>query len=370
MNVRRLIALALFALIAIWGACSIYGSSLLLPSPADAGADAGVVVEGGADGDTCQHAYAPERPPADDPDGGDMEVVVALTTLDLGIDAGAAYSFDLDHTCTCPAPESCRPAAGAPKHCDDPQGRDNSGGELVAKFAQLTDQFDTTKINASIAKGKSGLLVRVRHYNGLGNDTSVEVALFSSNGTIGPDGGEPVPNHDGKDPWSASPASLLGGTGPPFVPNFVDANAYVRNHVLVANADFPLRLVSNANPFTLRGTVFSATLVPMLGTFALQKGRFVGRWNARELLTSIQIVSDPFSPGNFLCGNDVTYQNIKSQICKAADISSNVAPDPQAPCDALSIALAFESEPALLAGVVPDTPAPLPCGATYTDQCP
>lgn len=350
-----------------WAACSIYGNSLLLPAPiAEAGADAGGVDSS----DPCEHALAPNRPDKDDPDGGDLEIVEAVTGLDLGFDAGtSAFSLDLDHTCTCPGPESCRTTAAT--HCDDSQGRDNSGGALFLKFSKLSNTFNSDKLNSALTNGKSGLLLRLRHYNGLANDTSVEFALFTSNGTVLPDGGSgPAPLHDGNDHWSASPASLLGGSGPPFIANYIDINAYVNNGVLVANADFPIRLISNANPFTLHGGVLTAVLVPQAKSFALKQGRLTGRWSARDLLTTLQIEKDPFSTTSYLCGNDVTYQDIKTQICKATDISSNVLPDPQAPCDALSLGLGFEAEPALMTGTSPDTPVAFPCGATYTDQCP
>ncbi len=369
-TVRRLVVALLFVPVTIWGACAIYDTTLLLPS--DAGIDASV--EAGPDAsDPCQHAFPPPRPNADDPDGGDFEFTVAVTSLDLGLDAGAAFSFDLDRVCTCPGPESCKPVANAPNHCDDPQGRDNSGGALIAKFAGLSDSFSPTKLNDSVQKGRGGLLFRLRHYNGLPNDRSVEVGIFSSNGTMGPDGGTSnvVPKHDGNDDWSSSPGSLLGGGGPPFVPNFVDINGYVSGGVFVANADFPFRFsgaLSSAS-FTLHGTSLVATVEPVGQTFVLHQGRFAGRWSSRELLTSLAIVKDPISPGKFLCGSDVTYQDVKVQICKAADLSSNLLADFGAPCDALSIAFGFDTEPARLSGVIPDGPSSSPCGATYTDQC-
>ncbi len=358
------------------GACSIYDVSLLgrgvdAGGAGDAAADAVGAEAGGDSGDPCAHAFPPARPAADSPDGSDRDFVLSLTRVDFDIDGGAGVGFDLDGTCTCPGPESCRTAPGAPQHCDDPAGRDNSGGQLVAKFAKLTDSFSAAKLNGALEKGTSGMLVRVRRYNGGADDTSVEVAVFTSNGIVSTDGGgSPVPRHDGTDPWSSSPNSLLGGIGPPFIPQFVDVSAYVAGGALVAKFDFPLRLFSNARPFTLHGSVLTGDLIVVPGGYALTHGKLAGRWSARELLTSLQAVADPFSPGNFLCGSSVTYQGVKSQICGAADVSDKLSIDPTAPCDALSIALGFESEPAQLGGVVADPPVVEPCGASYTDQCP
>ena len=365
---RSLVGLLLLAL---GSACSMYDASLLLTS-SDGGAptDALAVDAAPDSGDPCAHALPPRRPLADSPGGVDQDFVVALVPIDFGTSSSPAASFDLDDRCTCPGPESCRPAPGAPEHCDDPEGRDNSGGALVAKFAKLTDTFSTTKLITALERGSSGMLVRVRRYNGGADDTNVEVSVFTSNGTVPLDGGaSPVPKHDGLDAWSSSPTSLIGGQGPPFIPQYVDLAAYVRSGVLVARFDFPVRLFSNARPFTLRGSVLSGTLVPAPGGYALQDGRFAGRWSARELLTSLQAVADPFAPGMFLCGTSVTYQNVKSQICAAADLSNNLGIDPSAPCDALSIALGFSAEPATLGGVIVDPKVATPCGESYTDEC-
>src|SRR5690348_5335676 len=124
-------------LVAAIASCAIYDSSLLVDAGGPDG-DAAVPVDAGADVDSCNHAEPPPRPAADDPsDGGDVEFVVALRYVDFGLAADAGvFGFDLDHTCTCPAPETCVPAAGAPQHCDDPFGRDNSGGALLKQYSQ------------------------------------------------------------------------------------------------------------------------------------------------------------------------------------------------------------------------------------------
>lgn len=364
-----------------WAACAVYSSDLLLQSaPLDAGADAGDAATDASppnpDADTCAHAYPPSRPATDDPsDASDIEVVIALTSIDFGLDGGrTTLSYDLDRVCTCPGPESCAPTQGAPAHCDDPGGRDNSGGELFGKLASLDPSLDPSSVGLSFQQGKSGLLLRLRNYNGQPNDHSVEAAVFASNGLMAnADGGSTPPKHDGKDEWSASPGSLLGGIGPPFIPTAVDVNAYVTGDELVVNVDFPLHFSGgwdNVQPFVLHGSYLTGTLVHVNGSFGITGGRVAGRWSTRQLLTQMQVLADPLLPGKFLCGTDVTYQGLKASICGAADVSSNLLADPSSPCDAISLAIGFDGEPALLTGVVPDAPpVPLPCGSTYTDQC-
>jgi hypothetical protein len=314
---------------------------------------------------------------ADDPGGADTELVAAVTQIDFGLDAGASLSFDLDDTCTCPGPESCTPQAGAPKHCDDDAGRDNAGGPLIAKFAALTPDLDPNGLNPSIAAGNSTLVFRVRRWNGLPNDTSVELAIFASRGTspYNDAGIGPVPKHDGADLWSIDRASLVGGVAPPYVPTYVDGNAYVVGGVLAATLDFPLAL----------GGAYSSTFISLSGArvvgvldkrttgYAIKDARVVGRWGSRNLLTGMQVAKDPLNKGKFLCGDDPTYLTFKTEICKAADLASNPQNDNAgASCDAMSLVLSFQSEPALLgpaATSLDDGGNFTPCGATYTDQC-
>src|SRR5260221_12878722 len=70
--------------IAVWQGCVIYDSSLLLP--AEAGDAANDVVPDAGDG--CNHKTWPARPAADDDGGADIEVDLALTTLDFGTSDG------------------------------------------------------------------------------------------------------------------------------------------------------------------------------------------------------------------------------------------------------------------------------------------
>src|SRR5262249_48856322 len=153
---------ALFALSAgAWMHCSIYDPSLLLPagdggtsaestSSTDGsgdergGDDAANQGEGASDAAApeaaasgCTRPTPPTRPPADDPpDAGDQPFSVALRSLDMGVrkDGSVAplYGYDLDHVFTCcdASPESCEPPATGSTHCDEPGGRDNSGGAL------------------------------------------------------------------------------------------------------------------------------------------------------------------------------------------------------------------------------------------------
>lgn len=370
--------------IAAWAACSVYSADLLEPAVAvDAGPDVQApsddATADAADADPCLHAYAPPRPAKDDPSDAsdDVDYVSVLTAIDFGLDAGGAPSFDLDHTCTCPGPESCVPVSGSPPHCDDVRGGDNSAGGLFAKLVAVAPSFDPSNVTQQFYDGIAGLVFVMHGYNGAANDTQVRVSVFDSNGLMSrADGGTDKPKHDGTDEWSASPRSLLGGVGPPFVPlpESSDPNAYVTNDQLVSVLDVRLLLGGawhDVDPIPLKGAIVVGTLTRTAAGLSLSNGHFAGRVSTSQILSRMQILPDPFSTGNFLCGSDVTYQAVKGAICGASDVSTNLLGDPSTPCDAISLALGFTAEPARLTGVIADGPAKmLPCGATYSDQCP
>jgi len=354
--------------IALVGGCAVYDSSLLTDTP-DAIAPTDAASE--ADVDPCNHAEPPPRPSADDPSASDIELVNAVSGVDFG-DGGSDYGFDLDHTCTCPGPESCVPMQGGSGHCDDSRGRDNAGGALIAEFTALEPDFSTAKVNVDIQSGLSTMMLRVRQYSGMPNDTQVALAVFAATGTepLTDAGLNPVPKNDGTDTWMIDP-TFVSGTPPPYVAIDEDTAAYVSNGVLVGSVSFPFRIGGSFGPnFLQLSDAYLVATLTKTSTGWSMSGTVAGRWDTRNLLTGMQGVHDPLSPGSFLCGTDQTYQGFKQAICAAADISSNATRDNTgAPCDALSLAVAFTSEPALLGTLLSASTAPTPCGATYSDQC-
>ncbi len=370
-RIRSALALLGLAAVTVY-ACAVYDPSLLVA------ADAGVpdAAEAGPVG--CVGDRPPVRPAVDDPSSGpDLEVVVAVNAIDLGLDGGTQLAFNLDGKCTCPEVESCIPNAESQKHCDDDAGRDNSATPLLKKFSALSSDFDPSSVNGRISTGKTGLVARIQRWNGTPNDRSVDFAVLTSEGTRptsdAGDAGNPEPLHDGKDEWLIASVSLQGGAGPPYVAKYSDANAYVANGVVVGIVDFPLALTGGLSGafLQLRGTYVTARLAKDSRGWAMHDGRISGRWDTKNLLTALQVVDDPLNPGQFLCGSNLTYQALKKEICKSADISSNPGNDgTNAPCDAISLAIGFDTDPALIGGYQAQTkPGKTPCGATYTDAC-
>jgi hypothetical protein len=90
-----------------------------------------------------------------------------------------------------------------------------------------------------------------------------------------------------------------------------------------------------------------------------------------RLLTALEVLADPIDGTRFLCGDSPAYASIKGLICGGQDIVSDIRQDNTgAPCDSVSVAIAFTSTPAILGKVLPP-PAPVkPCGPQWTDDCP
>jgi hypothetical protein len=71
-------------------------------------------------------------------------------------------------------------------------------------------------------------------------------------------------------------------------------------------------------------------------------GTLAGRWPLGDVFKAI---SKLVSSGTELCTDNNTYKLIKGRLCSVQDITSGLA-GPTTPCDALSFATNFETEPA------------------------
>lgn len=364
--------------IAIWASCAVYDRSLL--EPGDGGPDV-AVKDGGGDGQGCVRATVPERPTADDPavlDGGELTFTVQHLDLAPRDDAGTLHGYDLDRSCTCPDTPSCR----SPKQqCDDDAGRDNVGGIQLDIFSKFADGFDPSAMNARLALGAYGLLIRVRNWNGAPNDTAVELAYYVSKGTAAIDdaGTRVVPKFDGTDEFSVAKASLLGGVAPPYIPqpDAVDTAAYVRDGVVVASLNNIRIELSTSNKglnyleLNLTGAIISARITKVNGQYRLTQGTIAGRWLVRKLLNALAPLTDQVTGGSYLCGDSGTYQTIKDFICSNVDISGTIQNDnTSANCDAVSTGFGFSAVPVTFGPVVAGPTLAQPCGPSWNDDCP
>jgi hypothetical protein len=349
--VRRALPFVLLVLTAPcgWLACNIiFGIDPpeLAPPKPDTGRppeDAGCVV-----------AHWPEAPRTED-GSGNVGFIVALKEIGLSTDPPTPVTgYDLDGVCTCPGPEACVPrVAEAGAHCDEPGGRDLSMNKNVYAVISQSPGFSADRLNANLTKGRYGILARVENYNGGKNDKSVRVSVYLSSGTPGDAG----PSWDGGDPWDLDPASLTSDAGPP-VSQYVDDTAYVADGVLVASKLSGVKLAlgvgSESIDLELAQAVMTAKVVARGDAFALEDGLVVGRWPTKNVLKAVAPLNAP-GLGVPLCSPiaKALYDYAKTSICRAADISSNPARDPDkgADCDALSFGMRFVAEPAKFGGI-------------------
>jgi hypothetical protein len=356
--VSRIRAVA-WAAVVIAG-CSYYDASLLGGVPSDAALD------GNAGSGQCASERPPAAPAVADA-GGDLELVLALRTLDFHeSSAPKSIGFDLDKTCTCQGEQSsCVLPAGSSDYdpCDGPGGRDNNGAQLIASSAMLG--LTSSSINNDIEKGDSSMLIRIRGYNGLPDDDQVSVAWLV------PLGLGKVPLWDGTDTWNISGTSLKYLSGQPNLedPLAVDNLAYVTGGRLVASLKGGAKLGIAAN-FTI--VINNAFLVIQLVQndvgWGMADGVLAGIWRSIDVLTNLRGLT---VTGQKLCTNHPLYPNIKQGVCRATDICvDSIAPT--AKCDSISLAFTFTGTGARL-GTAVDVPAlTSPCEPQYdpaNDPC-
>jgi hypothetical protein len=105
--------------------------------------------------------------------------------------------------------------------------------------------------------------------------------------------------------------------------------------------------------------------------FALLKDGSSDAGGVRDLLVSFDTTEDPFNPDGGLCGPSSLYQDLKKQICAAADVPADPKQDnTSAPCDALSTTIFFTAGPAKLGTVFDEGDGTRRCGTDWIDDCP
>jgi hypothetical protein len=318
--------------------------------------------------ETCGVRW-PSRPAKDDATG-NLEIVFATDTLNVGLPAEVTTppGFNLDGVCTCPGSPSCVPAPNSKASCDLDGGIDNAAAVLLDDFLKASQS--SANATQSLAAGNHSVLIRLRRYNGGLDDADVEVSVFASNGT-GVDGGDSTPPaHDGQDLWTLDRASLYGADGPPYIPKIVDQKAYVAGGTLVAVTDIPLNLSDLV--ITLTGGVLTAKIKKVgSSSYRLEDGRLAGRWATKDLLKALDTLKDPFASNEGLCGTSKIYQDLKSDICGAVDLMTDPKKDnTSANCDALGMTVFFTAEKAQMGGIRDEKPPLHRCGDTWTDECP
>jgi hypothetical protein len=363
-------------------ACTIFNG--LTPTAAttstDAAADASLDTATGVDADGCNHAVPAAPPAQSSPGGAAVTFVAALRTI-TGIepgDAGVVLGFDLDGVCTCPGPPSCRSQAIPPaQNCDQPGGRDLQGNGLLSIFDQAYSAMSPYgNITQHVALGRIGILFYIGDYNGEADDTQVTVAIYSSDGLPLVDGGtgdsgtNAVPRWDGTDRWLVDSDSFITSApldgGFQYAPTYVTATAYVSQSTFVANLPgLVLRLPFGEVP--LQSVIATARIVPDGdGGYDLQQGQLVARMSTATIFHVLAQAVD--STGQFLCGTNPSYVELRTAVCQGADIMATPAADnTDAGCNAISITVGFTASAAQMGAPSTLGPAEAGCDGAIDD---
>lgn len=328
------------------------------------GSGAGGEVAGSGGGPCVSATYPP--PPGAAQTGGDIAFVAALRVIDLGDQTpDGSLGLDLDDRCTClgdgpscPAPDFAKEDA-----CDGPGGVDNGLAKVFQFLSALVGgTFDSINLSLQANQGDWSQLFRVRNYNGLENDDQIEVAMYMSPG-LEVDGALAV--WDGSDTFRIAATSVVPG-GTAEQPAFVDLKGYVSGGVLVAS--LPTSAITLATDETevamdLTAGLVTAEIVPVGSSYGLRNGIIAGRWRNVDVFTMLSALRD--GNGSPICQGQLIYNTLKGKICGHTDIRSALG-SPTDPCDAISVGIGFEADPAQL-GFVAEPPPPLPGCSDETD---
>ena len=351
------------ALLSMLARCQLLWGPDVNPSDASTGRDAAADATADAPGSTCGDIGVPPRPLPREAGSADLDIAFALSSIDFG-KGGTVHPLNLDPTCTCPGPGSCRAPDAAP--CDGEGGTDNAARDLLnALSSGITSEQE---LNAGLAAGVSGAILRVQAWNGTAEDDTVVVSVYPALGVEG-DAGLKL---DGTDPWRVDRAWVADPPTPPFAPLRSAEQAWVTKGKLVAAFQSTTLIVGGAvyeggvQPplrLDLNGAFIVADLTPtsMTGTLA-------GRWPVLTLLKSIEAFPDPFASGHFLCEMGAVYDVVRRTVCTDRDIGS-VSNLPASDCDALSLAIGFKAHAAKITSVGDGIDGGHPCGAAWKPTC-
>jgi hypothetical protein len=347
----------------VLGASCALGSFDKIEPPVDAGIDLG-----------CQHTTVPLPPNLTDADNGDavstgdVEFTAALRTLRMKRTAdGGALGLDLDRYCSCQGePPSCVPP---PKQdpelsCDIAQGRDNQAIALfrIIESVLLFDPEgdELSELYSEFANlGRWSILMRVTGYNGLPNDDQVRVEWY-------PSGGMPSPTWSGNDAWPVVPSAISdAGVAPDGGPlaRFADNDAYVTNGELVFS------LIESEFTASNGLTQLSMTITDGTGTATIEKGPNGyylrnGIIGGRLELSNVFKMAADFRDHNGVpfCANasNPYWNSTRDAFCRGLDIQVG-SPQPSKKCDALSIGMGFEAEPAQIGPIEPAQSGQMNC---------
>lgn len=353
-----------------------------------------------AEGCTSHRLPTPDDRPSNTSDAEVDPIYVAVDKLWLGESSPvaepgtpnqwASYGFDIDGICTNPldclsAPDGelgCRSGTGIP--FDGNGCRDNKFGELepiaagepnIRPFGLGEERF-----NCELHRGGFTIMAKISGYNGEPDDSQLRVDLYMSLGRENlpdwkcEDGVDWEPNAKwlASDKWIIDSTTLesMTSTDGELPPSQVaDRNAYAREGYIVAQ-------LPDGSVMDFLGDNANTTGFAM----PVQKGLFVakaiqgpdGLWTAEDGLLAGRVLKDEmrdaFREIGF-CEDNVgesTYSILTNYLNANMDVLASGENDPDADCDAMSVAIAFtgrQASPGRIETAVPRIDCPPPPGS-------
>lgn len=330
-------------------ACTVAnGLHVPIAEPPDSATALEASAEAGTDASTCQLATWPQRP-AEGPDGDGLELLFAMKDFDFGGSTGISSrkGYDLDTSCTC----TCR-SGGAETRCDDgPGGVDNALAALTNGVDRPKDLMFEPALRDMLAKGLTGLLIKLAGYNGTPDDRTVRMSFYESAGLDRIDGGRgprPVPTFTKADRWSVSPGALIGNPDER-VSARVALEAYVAGGVLVATFDTPFLLAGMEIDLKTAALVADVKLDPP----RLENGVIVGRWEVGKAIAAFGGLTTGDTP---VCRQPL-YLGLLGGACAATDVRLLRRDDGEdRPCNAISVGIGFVAFEGTIGGLAPLEP--------------
>ena len=378
MRARGLFSIFLLSAAAVMAGghgCNTYDESLLTGEPIERPpAKSGIGWWSENDGRGCFSAGMPrpeDRPkPGSDEDRG--PIVLAISSMRLGslneqgaVDPNAWQDIGLDLDGVCTASETCT-SDDPPPSCkagasqlprDGRYCRDNTFGKLeysAALVPQLAKKYGLSDdaFNCALCVGHYTFLIRITGYNGQPNDDRVRIDLYPSPGLEKPlpwDCSQPSwatqPCFTPDMPWTVQEEVLAEKRGGPDLPDskIFSADAYVRDGYLVTELPedtlfwFPgYKGLVVAYPIRLqKGIVVGKLIEGQDKIWRIEDGIIAGRARQKDVVDGFRLIG-------FCDTNDKdSYELMTTFVNDNLDVLADGRSDPNVPCDAMSMGVAF-----------------------------
>lgn len=342
--------------------------ALLLSSPACSVYDADLVETG--------LASIPDRPPpSTSSSSDDVEAIFAFRNISLdqsgerwrrfGLDLDGMNTTSISDAAECVAPNGNPPL-------DGDKGIDNAFGQYVLPTVVSLIPCLEDNIALNQGRGRGTVLLRLRQWNGMPNDSKVDVSVVSAvDGTSlddvsglvwgGADGSTlmlsdppqeaPDPGWDGDDYFFVDPSSLVAGNLER--PEVWKADAYISEGRIVLPLDTAATFVFLTGPgsFSITLNGFLIADISEDGQI-LEKGMIAGRFPAGELVATLKPLG--------IC-NDAFRESVVGLLTDNMDL--RVDPDlgsPEDDCSASGVAFTFQGIRARIANQVAPVALPIP----------